>query len=111
MPDAVREELNGDDECLEALANGKVDAYVCDFTILASATIEYPGVFEIRGELFGPDDNYGVGLPKDSDGVAFVNEFLRTIEEDGTWAKLWKICFGDRIGGIEDIPEPPVIQE
>ncbi len=110
-PDAVREELNGHTECLEALVNGNVDAYVSDFTLLASATIEHPGIFEIRGELFGPNDNYGVGLPKDSDGVAFVNKFLRTIEEDGTWAELWKICFGDRIGGIEEIPEPPVIPE
>ncbi len=110
-PDAIREELNGDKECLEALLKGKVDAYVCDFTILASANIDHPGVFEIRGELFGPDDNYGVGLPKDSDGVAFINEFLRTIEKDGTWAELWKICFGDRIGGAEKVPEPPVIPE
>ena len=108
-PDAIRVELNGDAECLEALVNGKVDAYVSDFTLLASANIEHPGVFEIRGELFGPEDNYSVGLPKDSDGVAFINEFLRTIEADGTWAKLWKICFGDRIGGTEKIPEPPVI--
>lgn len=43
--------------------------------------------------------------------AVFVNEFLRTIEKDGTWAKLWKICFGDRIGGVEEIPEPPVIPE
>ena len=110
-PEAILVELNGDDECLEALANGKVDAYVSDFTILASANIEHPGVFEIRGEPFGPNDSYGVGLPKDSDGVAFVNGFLRAIEKDGTWAELWKICFGDRIGGIEEIPEPPVIPE
>ncbi len=110
-PDAIRIELNGDGECLEALTNGQVDAYVSDFTLLASATIKYPGSFEIHGELFGPNDNYGIGLPKDSDGVAFINEFLHTIETDGTWAKLWKICFGDRINGIEKIPEPPVIPE
>ena len=110
-PDAIREELNGDAECLEALAGGKVDAYVSDFTLLASANIEHPGIFEIRGELFGPKDNYGAGLPKDSDGVAFVNGFLRAIEEDGTWTELWKICFGDRLGGTEKIPEPPVVAD
>ena len=55
-PEAILVELNGDDECLEALANGKVDAYVSDFTILASANIEHPGVFEIRGEPFGPNE-------------------------------------------------------
>lgn len=110
-PDAVLLELTGDDECLAAVASGRADAYVSDFTLLASATIEYPGVFEINGELFGPNDNYGVGLPLDSDGVAFVNEFLRRIEADGTWTRLWKICFGDRIGGADSIPEPPAIPE
>jgi len=52
--------------------------------------------------------NYGIGLPKDSDGVAFVNDFLKRIEDDGTWAKLWKICIGDR-AGIDTVPEPPAI--
>ena len=46
--------------------------------------------------MFGPIDPYGIGLPKDSDGVAFVKGFLKTIEEDGTWAKLWQISLGDR---------------
>ena len=27
----------------------------------------------------------------DSDGVAFVNDFLKKIEDDGTWTELWQI--------------------
>ena len=76
-------------DCLSEPGSGiAYSAPVSDFTLLASANIEHPGVFEIRGELFGPEDNYSVGLPKDSDGVAFINEFLRTIEADGTWAAM-----------------------
>ena len=41
--------------------------------------------------------------------MAFVNGFLMKIEEDGTWAKLYKICIGDRIGGAE-APKPPALE-
>ena len=69
-----------------------------------------PDAYEIAGDVFGPEDNYGIGLPLDSDGVAFVNDFLKKIEEDGTWAKLWQISLGDRTG-IETAPEAPAIEE
>ena len=45
-----------------------------------------------------------------ADGVQFVNDFLKTIEEDGTWAKLWQISLGDRTG-IDTAPEAPAIGE
>ena len=41
--------------------------------------------------------------------MEFVNEFLKKIEEDGTWEELWKISLGDRTG-IETAPEAPVIE-
>ena len=40
--------------------------------------------------------------------MAFVNEFLKTIEENGTWAELWQISLGDRTG-IDTAPEAPAI--
>jgi glutamate transport system substrate-binding protein len=67
-------------------------------------------VYSIAGDVFGPEDNYGIGLPKDSDGVAFVNEFLKTIEDSGLWAQLWKISLGDRTG-IESVPAAPALAE
>ena len=69
-----------------------------------------PGLYRVAG-IFGDNDDYGIGLPKDSDGVAFVNDFLRKIEEEGLWAELWKISLGDRTGGAETAPDPPVIAE
>ena len=69
-----------------------------------------PGLYAIAGDVFGPEDNYGIGLPKDSDGVDFVNEFLSLIISDGTWANLWQVSLGDRTG-IESAPEAPVIAE
>ena len=60
--------------------------------------------------MFGPEDNYGIGLPLDSDGVEFVNDFLEDLIEDGFWEQLWQISLGDRTG-IDTVPEPPAVGE
>ena len=108
-PEATVQEFANDQEARTALEQGRVDAYVTDYTLLLNAIVKNPGVYEIAGDTFGPEDNYGIGLPLDSDGVAFVNDFLKKIEDNGTWAQLWKISLGDRTG-IETVPEAPVIE-
>lgn len=107
-PEAVIQEFDNDIEARTALEQGRVDAYVTDYTLLLNAIVKNPGVYEIAGDVFGPEDNYGVGLPLGSDGVEFVNEFLKKIEADGTWTKLWQIALGDRTG-IDTAPEAPAI--
>jgi glutamate transport system substrate-binding protein len=109
-PDAVVQEFENDIEARTALEQGRVDAYVTDYTLLLNAIVKNPSVYEIAGDVFGPEDNYGIGLPLDSDGVAFVNDFLKKIEENGTWEQLWKISLGDRTG-ITTVPEAPAIAE
>ncbi len=109
-PEAVVQEFTTDLEARTAVEQGRADAYVTDFTLLLSAIVKNPDAYEIAGDVFGPEDNYGIGMPKDSDGVAFVNDFLKKIEEDGTWAQLWKISLGDRTG-IDEAPEAPAVQE
>lgn len=108
-PEATVQEFANDQEARTALEQGRVDAYVTDYTLLLNAIVKNPGAYEIAGDTFGPEDNYGIGLPLDSDGVAFVNDFLKKIEDNGTWAELWKISLGDRTG-IETVPEAPVIE-
>jgi glutamate transport system substrate-binding protein len=109
-PDAIVQEFENDLEARTALELGRADAYVTDYTLLLNAIVKNPDTYEIAGDVFGPEDNYGIGLPLDSDGVEFVNEFLETIEEDGTWAKLWQVSLGDRTG-IDTVPEAPAIGE
>ena len=108
-PEAEVEEFETDQEARTALEQGRVDAYVTDYTLLLNAIVKNPDVYEISGDVFGPEDNYGIGLPLDSDGVEFVNEFLKKIESDGTWEKLWKISLGDRTG-ISTAPAAPAIK-
>ena len=107
-PEATQQEFKTDEEARQALQQGRVDAYVIDTNMQLGSMTKNPGKYRLAGDPFGPTDNYGIGLPKDSDGVAFVNDFLKKIEDDGTWAKLWKICIGDR-AGIDTVPEPPAI--
>ncbi len=104
-PEATVQEFQNDLEARTALEQKRVDAYVTDYTLLLNAIAKNPGAYEIAGDVFGPDDSYGIGLPLGSDGVEFVNGFLQKIEEDGTWEKLWKISLGDRTG----ISVPPAV--
>ena len=109
-PEAEAQEFEDDIQARTAVEQGRADAYVTDYTLILNSLVKNPGVYAIAGDVFGPEDNYGIGLPKDSDGVAFINGFLKTIEADGTWAKLWKISLGDRTG-LETAPEAPAIAE
>ena len=109
-PKADVQEFEDDIQARTAVEQGRADAYVTDYTLILNSLVKNPGVYAIAGDVFGPEDNYGIGLPKDSDGVAFVNEFLKAIEADGTWAKLWQISLGDRTG-LDTAPEAPAIAD
>lgn len=109
-PEATVQEYVDDETARADVEVGRADAYVTDYTLILGSIVRNPGLYRVAG-IFGDNDDYGIGLPKDSDGVAFVNAFLRKIEEEGLWAELWKISLGDRTGGAETAPEPPVIAE
>ena len=107
-PDAGEiQELGTDEELRRALEQGRIDAYVVDATLHMGSIISNPGKYRLAAE-FGPEDPLGIGLPLDSDGVAFVNTFLSDIEGAGLWGQLYDICLGSRIGATET-PQPPAI--
>jgi hypothetical protein len=68
---------------VDTLKQNRVDAYVIDYTLLLNTLSQSTGDFRLAGAPFGAEDPYGIGLPKGSDGVAFVNAFLKKIEADG----------------------------
>ena len=109
-PEAIGQEEIDDETARQDVEVGRADAYVTDYTLILGSIVRNPGKYAVAG-IFGEDDNYGIGLPKDSDGVAFVNDFLKQIEDAGLWTQLWQISLGDRTGGAETAPEPPVIGE
>ena len=109
-PEAIVQEEIDDETARQDVEVGRADAYVTDYTLILGSIVRNPGKYAVAG-IFGQDDNYGIGLPKDSDGVGFVNAFLQQIEDSGLWTQLWQISLGDRTGGAETAPEPPVIGE
>ncbi len=109
-PDAVVQEFEDDIQARTAVEQGRADAYVTDYTLILNSIVKNPGAYAVAGDAFGPEDPYGIGLPKDSDGVAFVNGFLKAIEDSGLWARLWQISLGDRTG-IETAPAAPALSE
>ncbi|MBQ8162054.1 MAG: glutamate ABC transporter substrate-binding protein [Clostridia bacterium] len=109
-PDADVQEFEDDIQARTAVELGRADAYVTDYTLILNSIVKNPGAYAVSGDVFGPVDPYGIGLPKDSDGVAFVNSFLKTIEDSGLWASLWQVSLGDRTG-IDTAPEAPSISE
>lgn len=107
-PGANQQAFSTDEEARAALEQGRVDAYVIDATMQMGSMTNNPGVYRLAGEQFGPVDPYGIGLPLDSDGVEFVNDFLKKIIDDGTWAQLWQISLADRTG-VQEAPEAPAV--
>lgn len=108
VPKATVQEFQTHQEALDALRQGRVDAYVTDHTLLLNALSLGTGDAKLAGAPFGAQDLYGIGLPKGSDGVAFINGFLKKIEVDGTWAKLWTVSIGQRTGTTA-VPAPPAL--
>jgi len=95
-----------DAQCLAALKTGRVDAYVIDQGILIS-NASTDKTLKVVGEPFS-DDYYGIGVTRDDpQAKAFVNEWLAKIEQDGSWAKLWKATIGTVVAG--EAPTPPEI--
>lgn len=107
-PKAIVQEFQTHQEALDALRQGRVDAYVTDYTLLLNALSLGSGDAKLAGAPFGAQDPYGIGLPKGSDGVAFINAFLKQLQADGTWAKLWTIAIGQRTGNT-NVPAPPAL--
>lgn len=107
-PKSTVQEFQTHQEALDSLRQGRVDAYVTDYTLLLNTLSLGTGDAKLAGTPFGAQDPYGIGLRKGSDGMAFVNAFLKKIEADGTWAKLWTISIGQRTGSTA-VPTPPAL--
>jgi len=95
-----------DPAAVQALIQGRGDAYVQDYTLLASDAASEKQI-KVVGEPFTKEP-YGIGLKHgDSDFKSFVNNWLKTIQKGGQWGKAWKTT----LGTVTDssIPTPPEI--
>lgn len=88
-------------ECMEAMSSGAIDAMTTDDTILAgfAAQDDYAGDFKVVGNPFS-EENYGVGLPKESDQCEEINEIIAGLWEDGTMDQIIE----DNLGAADYTP-------
>jgi glutamate transport system substrate-binding protein len=92
-------------ECVQAVEQGRADAYVLDQALLLGDAYRDKAV-KVVGQAF-TSEPYGIGVPLNSPEMkTFVNDWLRKIEADGQWAKLWKATIGTQLQG--NPPAPPV---
>lgn len=93
-------------ECVQALRQHRADAYVLDQSILAGDAVTNPDVEVLPGTY--SKEPYGIGLPLDQpDFKEFVNTWLKQVEADGTWAKVWQATVGTKVPGA--VPTPPAV--
>ena len=95
-----------DPQAVQALKQGRGDAYVQDFTLLASNASKDDAI-KVVGQPF-TTEAYGIGLAKDdAEFKEFVNDWLLKIQEDGTWATVWDETLGAAVES--ETPEAPEI--
>lgn len=105
-PKATVTAFGTDPAAVQALIQGRGDAYVQDYTLLASDAASEKQI-KVVGQPFTKEP-YGIGLKHgDDDFKKFVNEWLKTIQKDGQWGKAWKTTLGTVTDS--EIPTPPEI--
>jgi glutamate transport system substrate-binding protein len=106
QPTAKLISFGTDPEAIQALTQGRGDAYVQDETLLASDAASNDQI-KVVGQPF-TSEGYGIGLKLGDDAFKkFINNWLVKIEKNGTWAKVWKASLGTVVQAAP--PTPPAI--
>lgn len=107
-PDAEVTTFDTYSECADAMSDGRVDAVATDNVILAGLVFESDGEYELVGESF-TEEPYGIGLEEgDTEFKEFLNGVITDSYESGEWERIYTDTIGQV---IEEVPEPPAVQE
>ncbi|WP_022885591.1 glutamate ABC transporter substrate-binding protein [Glaciibacter superstes] len=106
QPTAELVDFATDPQAVQALLQGRGDAYVQDYTLLASDAAANDKL-KVVGQPF-TSEPYGIGLKHDdADFKEFINNWLLEIQEGGQWGEAWKTTLGTVVDS--EIPTPPAI--
>ncbi len=106
QPTAKLVDFATDPQAVKALLQGRGDAYVQDYTLLASNAAADSNL-KVVGQPFTAEP-YGIGLGlNDTEFKEFINNWLLKIQEDGQWGQAWKLILGTVVES--EIPTPPAI--
>ncbi len=105
-PSAKIVTFSTDPECIQALEQGRGDAYVQDQGLLIADAVA-DNQFQIDTNAL-TSEPYGIGLKHgDTQMKQFVDNWLKTIYSNGVWARVWKETIGTVVTG--NAPTPPEI--
>jgi glutamate transport system substrate-binding protein len=106
QPTATLVSFATDPEAVQALIQGRGEAYVQDYTLLASDAASEKQI-KVVGQPF-TSEPYGIGLKLgDSAFKDFINTWLTSIEKSGLWGQAWKTTLGTVVES--STPTPPAI--
>ncbi|MBO1029853.1 glutamate ABC transporter substrate-binding protein [Tessaracoccus sp. SD287] len=97
VPGVQLQEFDTYSKCVEALANGSIDAVTTDDVILAgyAAQDAYKGKLKVVGAPFS-EERYGIGLKKgDTELCTKVNTAVQKMFDDGAWQAALEKTVGD----------------
>ncbi len=92
--------------CVEALADGRVQAVTTDDIILLGFIADNPGKYQLVKAPF-TTENYGIGMKRGDDAFrTFINDTLEKSYGNGAWKK----AFEDTVGKSgQQAPQPPKV--
>ena len=83
------------EDAFAALENESVDAVLADFPFAKDKADSSGGSLEVV-ETISTAAQYGIALPKDSEYLDRINEALKELKENGTYAKLYEEPIGTK---------------
>ncbi len=106
QPTAELIDFATDPQAVQALLQGRGDAYVQDYVLLASAAAANDEL-KVVGQPF-TQEPYGIGVAHDdAEFKEFINTWLTTIQDQGLWGEVWQTTLGTVVDS--EIPTPPAI--
>ena len=81
------------EDAFAALENGQVDAIINDLPVSQDKANKSDGALEIV-ETIPTEEQYGIAFPTDSELTSPVNDALKEIKDDGTYAKIYEKWIG-----------------
>jgi ABC-type amino acid transport substrate-binding protein len=94
VPGATVLQFQNNDDAFNAVAQGRADAAITDFPVVAYAAAQKP-TLKVTGEIPG-DLGLGLMFPKSNPALrAAFNTGLAEIKADGTYDQIYKTWFGD----------------
>jgi glutamate transport system substrate-binding protein len=106
QPTATLVSFATDPQAVQALIQGRGDAYVQDYALLASDAASEKKI-KVVGQPF-TSEPYGIGLKLgDAKFKDFINTWLKSIQDSGLWGQAWKTTLGTVVDSA--IPTPPAI--